>query len=145
MKLEDILNAWEVDSKVSPTDLGNEAIKIPQLHHKYYRMFVNERLFLRKYQEDAKELKLEKYEFYTGGPTEETHAKGWVLPPRGKILKSDVQQFLDADKDIIKHNLKMGLQHEKIDLLESIIKSLVNRGFQIKSAIDWEKFQVGAY
>jgi len=31
-----------------------------------------------------------------------------------------------------------------VGLLDSIIKSLVNRGFNIKSAIEWARFQVGA-
>jgi hypothetical protein len=36
------------------------------------------------------------------------------------------------------------MQKEKVDFVESIIKSLTTRGYQIKSAIDWEKFKVGA-
>lgn len=145
MKLEDIFAEWGKDSKIDPTDLGNEAIKIPQLHNKYYRIYINEKLILRKYLEDIKTLKLDKFEFYTMGPTEETHAKGWVLPPQGKIVKDQVQKYIDSDKDVIALNLKLGIQHEKVDMLDSIIKSLVNRGFQIKSAIDYEKFKVGAY
>lgn len=145
MKLEEILSEWQSDSKIDPSNLGNEAIKIPSLHNKYYKIYVNERLFLRKYQEEAKQLKLAKYEFYTMGPTEESMEKGWVLPPRGKLLKQDVQPYIDADSDIVKMNLKIGMQQEKIELLDSIIKSLTNRGFQIKTAVDWAKFQVGAY
>ena len=78
------------------------------------------------------------------GPTEETQAKGWVLPARGAILKAEVNNYIDADPDIVKASLKLGLLQEKIQFLEDIIKSLVNRGFQIKSAIDWERFKVGA-
>ena len=32
---------------------------------------------------------------------------------------------------------------EKIEFLESVIRTINNRGFQIKNAIDWEKFKVG--
>ena len=32
---------------------------------------------------------------------------------------------------------------EKINYVESIIKMINNRGFQIKSAIDWIKFKHG--
>lgn len=145
MKLEDILAEWDKDTKINPTDLGNEAIKIPSLHNKYYRIYVNEKLLMRKYAEEIKALKLDKFEFYTMGPTEESHAKGWVLPPQGKILKDRAQQYVDSDKDVINLNLKLGIQHEKVDLLDSIIKSLVNRGFQIKTAVDYEKFKVGAF
>jgi hypothetical protein len=51
--------------------------------------------------------------------------------------------YMDADQDIINMSLKIGLQQEKVELLESIIKSLTNRGFQIKSAIEWTKFTMG--
>ena len=35
------------------------------------------------------------------------------------------------------------LNREKIDFLESVIKTINIRGFHIKNAIDWEKFKVG--
>jgi hypothetical protein len=144
MKLEDIYEEWKKDSDIDKTELGDEALKIPKLHHKYYQMFTHERLLLRKYEADFKNLKLSKYEFYTMGPTEESRDKGWQLPARGMILKSDLPMYMEADKDIIDMSLRIGMQQEKIELLESIIKSLVNRGFQIKSAIEWTKFTMGA-
>jgi hypothetical protein len=144
MKLEEIFGQWKDDSVIDKTELGDEALKIPKLHHKYYQMFTHERLLLRKYEADFKNLKLSKYEFYTMGPTEESRDKGWQLPARGMILKSDLPMYMEADKDIIDMSLRIGMQQEKIELLESIIKSLVNRGFQIKSAIEWTKFTMGA-
>ena len=143
MKLEDIFAEWEQDSRIDRTELGDEVLRIPKLHHKYFKIFTNERLILRKYEAELKQLKLAKHEFFTMGPTEETHAKGWQLPPQGKILRSDVNNYVDADNEVINLTLKIGIQQEKLELLESIIKSLTNRGFNIKSAIDWEKFKVG--
>lgn len=143
MKIDDIYNEWEKDSQINRSELGDEALNIPKLHHKYFKIFTNERLLLRKQEAELKQLKVEKLEFYTMGPTEETHAKGWRLPPQGKILKSEVNNYIDADADIIQLTLKIGIQNEKIALLESIIKSLTARGFNIKAAIEWEKFKVG--
>lgn len=144
MKLEDIYEEWKKDSEIDKTELGDEALKIPKLHHKYYQMFTHERLLLRKHEADYKNLKLSKYEFYTMGPSEESREKGWKLPARGMILKADLPMYMEADKDIVDMSLRIGMQQEKIELLESIIKSLVNRGFQIKSAIEWTKFTMGA-
>lgn len=144
MTLEELHEEWNKDCQIDRTELGNEAIKIPQLHSKYYKIYSAARLQHRKLESEFKALKLEKYEFYTMGPTEETEEKGWKLPPRGMILKAEVNNYIDADPDIIKASLKLGLLAEKIQFLEDIIKSLVNRGFQIKSAIDWERFKVGA-
>ena len=88
-------------------------------------------------------LKLEKYEFYSQGPNEESKAKGWKFPAKGMILKSDIGMYLDADEDIIKLSLKIGLQQEKIELLESIIKSFNSRGYNIRATIDWIKWTNG--
>jgi hypothetical protein len=143
MKIDDIYNEWEIDSQINRSELGEEALKIPKLHHKYFKIFTHERLQLRKYEAEMKQLKIEKLEFYTLGPTEESHEKGWKLPPQGKILKSEVNNYIEADKDIVNLSLRMGIQHEKIDLLESIVKSLTARGFNIKAAIDFERFKVG--
>ena len=52
--------------------------------------------------------------------------------------------YMEADREIVSLNLRIGYQLEKIDLLESIIKMVMNRNFQIKSAIDWIKFEQGA-
>lgn len=143
MKLDQIFELWEDDVKINRSELGDEALKIPKLHHKYYKIFANERLVLKKYEAELKQLRLEKHEFFVLGPTEESHAKGWKLPPVGKVLRSDVSTYIDADQDIINLSLKIGMQHEKIDFLESIIKTLHNRNFNIRAAIDWEKFKVG--
>jgi hypothetical protein len=91
-----------------------------------------------------KQLKLDKYEFLTQGPNEETKDKGWKLPPKGMILKGDIPMYLDGDQDIINLSLKIGLQQEKVELLDSIIKTIINRNFIIRNAIDWQKFTMGA-
>ena len=143
MRFEELFSEWEKDSVIDKTELADEAIKIPKLHHKYYSLLSKERASLKRLELDMKHLKLDKYEFYTMGPNEDT-PKDWKLPPRGMILKTDIPMYIEGDKEIIDLSLKIGLQQEKVDLLESIIKSLTNRGFQIKAAIDWYKFTMGA-
>jgi hypothetical protein len=143
MLLEDIFTSWEKDSQINRDELDRESLGASSLHHKYHKIYSYERLMLRKYELELKQLRLEKFEFYTQGPTKETSEKGWKLPPIGKILKADAGTYVDADPDVVKLSLRVGMQHEKIELLESIIKSIMNRGFQIKNAIEWVKFQSG--
>lgn len=144
MKIEEILNLWQDDVKIDKTELGDEATKIPKLHHKYYQIYTQERLLLRKYEAEMKKLKLDKYEFLTQGPNEETKDKGWKLPAKGMILKGDIPMYLDADDDIVTLSLKIGIQQEKIELLDSIIKTIMNRGYLLKTAVEWQKFTMGA-
>ena len=144
MKLEAIYEEWKKDSDIDKTELGDASITIPKLHHKYFQVYTSEKLLLKKYEAEMKTLKLAKYEFYTQGPSRESQEKGWEMPARGMILKQEMPIYMEGDKDIIELSLKIGYQQEKIELLESIIKSLTNRGFQIKAAIDWYKFTMGA-
>lgn len=143
MKLEEIFEEWKKDSQIDRTELGEESLKVPKLHHKYHQVYSSEKLLLRKLEAEYKKLKLEKYEFLTQGPNEETREKGWELPAKGLILKADIPMYLEADNDLINLSLKIGYQQEKIELLESIIKSLGNRGYNIKTAVDWARFMMG--
>lgn len=143
MKLEEILDLWKEDSSIDNTEIGDEAIKIAKLHHKYYQILVGERFLLRSHEAEMKKLKLEKHEFFTQGPDEDTQKKGWKLPAKGLILKSDIPMYMDADDDIIKLSLRIGIQQEKIDLLESIIKTIMNRGYNLKVALEWQRFISG--
>ena len=143
MKLEEIFEHWKIDSEIDRTELGDEALKVAKLHHKYYQILVSERLLLKSHEAEMKRIRLDKYEFFTQGPNEETQSKGWKLPAKGLILKADIPMYMDADEDIIKLSLKIGVQQEKIELLESIIRTLMNRGYNVKAAIEWQRFISG--
>lgn len=143
MKLDQIMNLWEEDTHIDRSDLSTEALRIPKLHHKYYDIYVKEVLRLRKMETELKTLKLQKYEFLTQGPTKDQFDSGWKMPASGRILKSEVSNYLEADKDVINMTLNIALQKEKVDLLDSIIKSLKDRGYLIKNAIEFERFRNG--
>jgi hypothetical protein len=143
MKFEEIFDEWKKDSEIDQTDLGAESLKIPKLHHKYYMILVAEKATLRKLEYQYKQLRLAKYEFYSQGHTEDSKKLGWQLPPRGIILKADIPLYLDSDQDVIDLSLKIGMQQEKVDFLESIIKSFQTRGYLIKNSIDFMRFTMG--
>jgi hypothetical protein len=64
--------------------------------------------------------------------------------PNGlKILKQDLAVYTDADQDLQRIQAKIDIQKQKISFLESAIKTISNRGYLIKNAIDWERFKVG--
>jgi len=143
MQLDDLFELWKVDSEIDRTELGEASTTIPKLHYKYYKLFSQERLTLRKLQAEYKILYKEKWEYYQGNMSEEVlKEKEWDVFPL-RVLKSDVDKYIDSDKDMVKHNYRLEYQKEKIDFLENVIRSINNRGFQIKNAIDWEKFKVG--
>lgn len=143
MTFEELFNEWKQDSEIDSTDLSTESLKIPKLHHKYYMLMIAEKASLKKLEAQYKQLKLAKYEFYSQGHTDETRKLGWELPPKGIILKADIPMYMEADKDIVDLSLRIGVQQEKVEFLESIIKSFQTRGYLIKNSIDFLKFQAG--
>lgn len=144
MKLDEIQLMWERDAQIDRTELGEESLRIPQLHSKYFKVFSQERLTLRKLEADYKRLFKDKYEWYNGSIAEETLQQYDWQPNPLKILRTDIPMHIEADNDIQTLQMKIEMQKEKVDFVENIIKSLTTRGYQIKGAIEWEKFKMGA-
>lgn len=143
MKLEEIHTTWAQDAKINPLDLSGESLNTPKLHGKYLKILSEERLRLKKLRSSKDELILAKTEYFMGKMArEDMQARGWE-PFTMRLLKQDVPTYMNADQDVIKLNLQIGLQEEKVEVLESIMKTIANRGFQIKNYIDWKKFENG--
>lgn len=144
MKLEDIQLAWKKDSEVDRTELGEESLRIPQLHSKYYNLYLEERMSLKKFESAYKKLFKVKFEYYNGTLSEEDLKENGWEPFALRILKSDVSIYMQADEELNELEQRVELQKAKVEFIESIIKNLPARGYQINSAIAWEKFKVGA-
>jgi len=143
MKFEEIQKEWTHDCPIDETELSQESVKIPQLHNKYLIFFHDERLRLRTMKFDHSKLLKVKREYFSGRMDEtELEAYDWE-PFQYKLLKADVQEYIDADDDIIEGKKKISLQEEKVDYLEAIVKGLSTRGYLIKNAIDWKRFTEG--
>ena len=143
MKFEDIRSMVGSDMKIDSSELDVESLRTPQLHNKYLNIFHDERLILKKLNVDLSELKKAKWEYYTGKMSlEELNERGWE-PFQFKILKTDVERYLDADVDLVRIKNKIMYQEEKVEYLASILKSISSRQWDIKNAIEWRKFVNG--
>ena len=92
---------------------------------------------------DVQEGKLEKWKFAMDSMTQEELEKlGWEQFLQ-RLLKNEISTYIEADEDVIKTKKNIVLIEEKCHYLDSIIKMISNRGFQIKSAIDWIKYKSG--
>lgn len=144
MNFEDLKRHVERDMKVDDTQLDLESLKIPQLHNKYLNFLQEERFNLKKMGFDFASLRRSKWEFYTGKMSEEDlEERGWE-PFDLKILKSDIDMYLDSDNDLILMKQKITYQEEKVFYLESVIKEIGQRNWEIRNAIEWRKFVSGS-
>lgn len=143
MKLDDIFDLWKEDSYFERDELTEETLRIPQLHSKYLRTLSQERIRLKMFESEYKKLYRIMHEYYRGDLDEDTlKEKGWSQNPL-KILRQDIEMYILQNQDIIDLSSKISMQKEKITVLESILQQINNRGYQIKSIIDWEKFKAG--
>jgi hypothetical protein len=143
MTLDQIMDAWREDSSVDSTELGIESLKIPELHSKYLKIYFDERRKLKALEFQSKELSLKKYEYYNGKMSqEELDELNWE-PFMKRLMKNEVDMYLDSDKEIIQSNVRQTNQKEKIFFLEEVIKNINQRNFQISNAINWKKFTQG--
>ena len=143
MKLEDIQELWHRDSEIDYTELGTESIRIPQIHDKYLKIFTDERIRLKGIEFELSKMVRTKTEYYSGKMSqEELERYGWEQY-LGRLLKNEIVKYIESDDDIIKLKQQLVVLQEKINYLDSVIRMINNRGFQIKNALDWLKFSHG--
>ena len=141
MNLDQIQEMWEKDSQIDPDNLHNESLKIPQLHSKYYTLYNTITLLRERAREQYNKVRLERYNYYTGKATAEVYAEE---PFPYKVREKDaIQRHLDADDKMNKVDMKIKYYDIMLKFLEEVIRAVSNRTYQIKNAIEWNKFQAG--
>jgi hypothetical protein len=143
LNIESIVKEWDKDCKIDETELGRESTKIPVVHNKYIKIFMGERIAMYKLRAESKRVRKTLIEYYMGELDDDELSDLGRDQFFKRLLKNEVDAYIESDELMIETNLKLGLQEEKISYLEAIIRNINNRGFQIKSAIDWAKFTTG--
>ena len=141
MNLDEIQEMWQRDSVIDPDNLHDETLKIPQLHAKYYTLHNTITLLKEKAKETYNRVKLERYNYYTGKADPEVYEQE---PFPYKVRDKDaLQRHIEADEKLNKIDMKIKYYNTELKFLEDIIKTISNRTFQIRNAIEWQKFQAG--
>ena len=132
---------WEKDSQIDADNLHTESLKVPALHAKYHEMFNNFLLLRKKAEQLRKNIRHERYEYYSGKADPEVY----IDNPFGKKIrdKDTMTKYLDADEKLSNSSLKIDYYDTMLIYLESILKVIQNRTFQIKNAIEFMRFNSG--
>ena len=141
MTLEELQELADKDLKINDTELDLESLKTPQLHNKYLKELTKFKLLLTKADSDYRVLKRIKWEYYTGKADPKVYAE---QPFDLKILKTDIDKYLEADDDLIRAISKVKYLEAVVEFLDRTMRQITNRTFSIKNAIDWRKFSSGA-
>jgi hypothetical protein len=139
--LDTIQNMWESDSKIDSDNLHTESLNIPALHAKYFELYNTIFLLRKRAEQQKRNIRHDRYEYYSGKADPEVYIEN---PFPKKIRDKDtMQKYLDADEKLSTVCLKIDYYDTMLVYLESILKVIQNRTFQIKNAIEFMRFNSG--
>ena len=140
MNLDELKLQVSQDLKVDDEHLDTESLKNQEIKAKYLEYKSKFELLLFKAKGDYKRLYREKWEYYGG----KADAKIYASKPFDlKVLTTDLGVYISADEEIIDAENKIGYLETVVDYIKGVIKSIDNRGWDIKNAIEWKKFEAG--
>jgi hypothetical protein len=139
--LDKIQSMWEEDSKIDPDNLHSESLNASILHSKYFDIYNNILLLRKKAEQQKRNIRHERYEYYSGKADPEVYTEN---PFPKKIRDKDtMQKYMDADEKLSQISLKVEYYDVMLKYLEDIIKMIHSRNYQIKNAIEYMRFQSG--
>ena len=139
--LDTIQKMWEQDSKIDIDNLHTESLNVPILHSKYFDLYNTILLLKKKAEHQRKKVRHERYEYFTGKADPEVYLEN---PFPKKIRdKETLQGYLDSDDKLSQIVLKIEYYETMLQYIDSILKMIANRTYQIKNSIDFLKFQSG--
>lgn len=139
--LETLQRMWNEDSKIDPDNLHTESLNIPVLHSKYYDIYNTLMLLRKKAEQQRKNIRHERYEYFSGKADPEVY----INDPFPKKIrdKETMQKYLDADTKLSEVSLKIEYYEVMLRFIEEILKQITNRTYQIKNSIDFMRFSSG--
>ena len=141
MNIETLQEMWKKDSVIDTDLYCEESTKIPQLHMRYMEFFNTYSLMKKEREIEMRRLIREKWLYYKGKAPSKVYKE---MPFDFKLTtKEEVNMFIESDEDICKLQYKIDYIEQIINFLEGVLRQIGNRNFQIKNAIEWEKFKNG--
>ena len=139
--LDSIQEISEKYSKIDPDNLHTESLNIASLHAKYFELYNTIFLLRKKAEQQRKNIRHERYEYFSGKADPDIYIE---KPFPKKIRDKDTMtKYLDADEKLSNANLKIDYYDTMLVYLESILKVVQNRTYQIKNAIEFMRFNSG--
>ena len=142
--IDHLLEIWSQDARIDETEPAKELSRISSLHSKYLRIRSHHNLLVKKTQFEYNSKRKLKTEYFSGDLNNLEDLEKYNLEPlRKKILRQDINIYLDSDEDLTKILIKKIIHQEIVDLCDSILKELNNRTYQLGNIVKWETFAGG--
>ena len=144
MTLDALHAEWAADQALDFSAPDKILRQIPLLHGKWWQFYTHERQRFLALKQDYDTLKRQKFEWYLGRMDEEERKTlGWHPQPV-RIVRQEVDAYLNTDTDLLPLAGKVEVQELKLKFVEDCIKHINNRGYLIRSYIDYLRFSQGS-
>ena len=145
MNLEELHEMWDSDCNIDEDHLDRASTTSPKLHAKYLRLLIQHKVKIAALQSDYNTKRQLKFRYYRGEMSrEELTDYGWNQWQGIKPLKNEMDEFLTGDSDLNKTLIKIEYIKCMVEALESILKQISSRDWQIRNAIEFKKFISGS-
>ena len=145
-RFEQIKEQWNKDTVIDfqfkdkqySEDLARLALEIPFPHNKYLNHYTDISQIKTSLEFEHRRLIKDKREYYGG----EADARIYADKPFGNSIKTSekMKVYMESDSDLISVEANLKFIDQMRFFLDQVMKQISNRGFLLKSAIEWEKF-----
>ena len=131
------------DIKLNFLDIENELLRNSHLIGKWLTYQQNQKAKFLLIETEYKRLLSKKKRYLMGRlDDEERESNGWPVEGN-KILKADLDMWLEADDQILKKKKNYLVQKQIVEFIDSTLSQVVDKKWSIKAYLDYKKWIEG--
>lgn len=144
MTLEELIEEWNEDSVIDNKILDHESLKQPKLHAKWVDRLTKNKIKCYKIEKELVEAKATLTKYYNGlMDKEELDKLGRPQYQHKTPLKTELERLLESDQIVLDIKQRYYYYSIMLEYCEDVLKAIRDRGFAIRTAVDWQRFVAG--
>jgi len=143
-KLEDVMQEWKIDSKLSIDTLQKDLYNTPNIHAKYLEYYIWFKAKLSAAEKNYNTMQWIKRKYFRGECEQHELTKyGWSQWQGIKPSQQELNFLLESDCDM--NDLKERVEYFKtaVNSIEYIMRSIGGRDYTLKTIVDYQKYLSG--
>lgn len=145
LTFKDLKSSWKIDSIIDDLNIQQAVFDTPRLHSRYLGYLIDAKRELKQASNDCVTLRRELIKYYNGQMEKaELEERKWNQYQGKKPLKGELETLIQGHPDYISLEDRLSELEIVIESLESIMKMIYQRSYDIKNIIQARIFESGA-
>lgn len=140
MPIEQLEREAEKDMELRIDRTEQDSANTPTIFNKYHKQYRFVQQELTVCESALKHLRFKKWLYYSGKDKPRVYDE---KPLDLKVMKSDVNKFIDADEEVMEMTLKLNLLEIKKKFIAEKLKEISNRSYMINNILKTLEFKHG--